>query len=342
MIPRFRPMSTLSSSAIVAALAVATAPLLYGQENARTRAGSRAKVIEELVQVRSEDGITNGGALFLPANDSAKSVAVIWIHGNGVNFYYPTYVEIARELAAHGYATLTANTRMHDLGTIAGFRGETRIRGGAYWGLPSDQKRDLSAWIDFAGSRGFKRVVLVGHSAGASAVQSYQAQTQDRRVVGIVLASGRFQPGTTVPDSEMLALATRRVAENLGEDLLRYPNRPRPSFVSAATFLDLANMGQELTDFYGVQTPDPPVKRIRCPIFAWFGTNERDIGTEADLNLLQATLKRLKAGPSRVNTVMIQNADHMYAGEEAQIAQTIVTWIESLALPAPHEPVRFR
>jgi hypothetical protein len=31
-----------------------------------------------------------------------------------------------------------------------------------------------------------------------------------------------------------------------------------------------------------------------------------------------------------VNTVMIQNADHMYTGEEAQVAQTIDQWADSL------------
>jgi hypothetical protein len=30
---------------------------------------------------------------------------------------------------------------------------------------------------------------------------------------------------------------------------------------------------------------------------------------------------------------MIQNADHMYAGEEAQVAQTIATWADTLVLP---------
>ena len=54
------------------------------------------KFPEELVYVRSEDDIVNGGAMFTPPKDSAKPIAVIWIHGWGVNFYYPTYVMIGR------------------------------------------------------------------------------------------------------------------------------------------------------------------------------------------------------------------------------------------------------
>jgi hypothetical protein len=30
---------------------------------------------------------------------------------------------------------------------------------------------------------------------------------------------------------------------------------------------------------------------------------------------------------------MIQHADHMYTGEEAQVAETIATWVDSLVLP---------
>jgi pimeloyl-ACP methyl ester carboxylesterase len=290
---------------------------------------SARKVTEELVHVRTGDGILNGGAVIAPADQSAKPIAVIWIHGSTANFYEPTYVTIARELAARRITTILGNTRMHDLGNVATPPEEKRIRGGAYWGVPSEQVRDLAAWIDFAQQRGFKQVVLVGHSAGAPAVQGYQAVKQDERVIGLVLASGRVQPVTTPPDPDMLRQATQLVADGKGEELLHFPNRPAPSFTSAATFLDLAKDPMR-TDFFGVQTPNPPVTRIHCPILAWFGTKETDIGTAADLELLKSSLKRLSSGPARVDTIMIQNADHMYDGEEAQVAQAIAKWVDTL------------
>jgi pimeloyl-ACP methyl ester carboxylesterase len=267
--------------------------------------------------------------LFSPAKDAAKPIAIIWVHGSGVNFYYPTYVKIGRELAARGFAFIAVNTRMHDLGTVAaGFHGEKRIRGGVYWGRYSDQARDISAWIAFANDRGYKQVVLAGHSAGTTAVQTYQAAKQDSRVAGLVLASGRFQPVTTPTDQEMLAEAARLVAEGRGEELLHYPNRPSPSFVSAATFLDLAQWLPK--DFFGVHTREAPIARIRCPILAWFGTNEPDVGAAADLELLKTSVKRLTAGPERVDTAMIQNADHMYEGHESAVADVLSKWMDTL------------
>src|SRR5260370_20140568 len=54
---------------------------------------------EQIVQVQTKDDIVDSGALFAPPKDVAKPVAVIWIHGWGVNFYSPTYVAISRALA---------------------------------------------------------------------------------------------------------------------------------------------------------------------------------------------------------------------------------------------------
>ena len=113
----------------------------------------------------------------------------------------------------------------------------------------------------------FKKVVLVGHSAGATAVRSYQAQTQDTRVVGVVLASGTVRTDSRVPDPELLAQAKRMIADGGPEDLVQGP------FVSAATFVDIVNTPPERKDFFGIQTPNPRVTRIHCPLLAFFGTN---------------------------------------------------------------------
>jgi pimeloyl-ACP methyl ester carboxylesterase len=318
-------------TAIASAIALLGSAFLVGLGNVQADGKETAgKFTEELVFARTEDGITNGGAIFAPPKDSAKPIAVIWFHGNGVNFYYPTYVKIGRALAERGYTCITANTRMHDLGTIAGWRGEKRIRGGGYWGVYSEQVRDISAWIDFAKVRGFQKVVLAGHSAGSTAVRAYQAAQQDQRVVGIVQASGAVKVTGKPKDPELLKQAAQLMADGRGEDLLRFPNVPVPSFVSAATYLDLAKNDAEMRDFFGVDLPNPPVSRVHCPMLVWFGTKEPDIGTVADLELLKTAVKRLSSGPSRVDTIMLQNADHMYNGEEAQVAQTIAKWAETL------------
>ena len=82
-----------------------------------------------------------------------------------------------------------------------------------------------------------------------------------------------------------------------------------------------------------MQTEKPGVTRVQCPLLAFFGTRE-DVGNQADLDLLASAIKRQSSGPSRVSTAMIQRADHMYTGEEGQVAQTIAAWADTLVAPA--------
>ena len=324
--PRLRPRR-----AVTAALALIMTALLAWPGCAHK--DIPPKFPEELVHVRSKDDIVNGGAMFSPPKQVAKPIAIIWIHGWGVNFYCPSYVNIGRALAEQGYTCITANTRMHDLGNVAGYRLGKRIRAGGYWGVATDEVRDLAAWIDFASDQGFKQVVLVGHSAGWAAVRYYQAEKQDARVVGVVLASGAVRAETRPTDPEQLAQATQLMAKGEGDSLIRDPKRSFPSYISAATFMDIANSPPEYKDFFGVQTPNPAVTRVRCPLLAFFGTKEAEVGTEADLERLKACIQKQPSGPRRVDTAMIQHADHMYEGEEAQVARTIAQWADTLTGP---------
>jgi pimeloyl-ACP methyl ester carboxylesterase len=229
---------------------------------------------------------------------------------------------------------------MHDIGNVAGYRNGRRLRGGGYWGVRSEAVRDIAAWIDFAGERGFDKVILVGHSAGWAIVRAYQAEKQDGRVVGVVLASSAVRAYTPPADpnqkaeaSRQLAEATRLVAEGRGEDLQRIPNRQFRAFMCAATFLDDANTPVDYGDFFGEKTANPAATRLRCPLLAFFGTREPDIGTEADLELIKSCIQRQPSGPRSVVTVMIRGADHMYSGEEDQVAPTITTWADNLVHP---------
>jgi hypothetical protein len=71
--------------------------------------------------------------------------------GWGANFYTPSYVGIGRALAQRGFATISVNTRMHDIGNVEKYTLlEKRVRGGGYWGVTSEDGRDIAAWIDYA------------------------------------------------------------------------------------------------------------------------------------------------------------------------------------------------
>jgi hypothetical protein len=133
-------------------------------------------------------------------------------------------------------------------------------------------------------------------------------------------------PPREVPASPRLKTASEMVAGGRGQDFL-------PDLrLSAATFLDYARIPDEVWDFYGTRTStsNPAIIRIRCPLFAWFGSNEPEIGTAADLDRLKALVARHTEGPSRIDTRIVEGADHLYVGQEAQIAKILTSWIDHL------------
>ncbi len=201
--------------------------------------------------------------------------------------------------------------------------GAKRSRGGSYWGIPSEEVRDIAAWIDFAEGLGFKQVVLVGHSAGANAVREYQAQTQDPRVAGVVLASGDVRPDTRVPPAEWVSKAKQLIADGQPEELVQGP------FLSAATFLDILNRPPEFKDCFGALSTNAGITRVQCPLLVLLGTKE-DVGNEADLERIKSSIKRLSTRPKSRGYCSDPGPDHMYDGQEDHVAQVIASWADSL------------
>jgi pimeloyl-ACP methyl ester carboxylesterase len=314
----------------VGAILVALVAFFFGLKTTFHPENQKAgKFPEQLVYVRSADDVVEGGVLFTSASSPLTPLAIIWVHGWGANFYTPSYVGIGRGLAERGFPTISVNTRMHDIGNVEKYTllGK-RVRGGGYWGVTSEDARDISAWIDYARQLGYSRVVLVGHSAGWASVARYQADSQDPRVAGLVFASPGVGYSPQPDDPQLLAQAKKLVDEGAGDDLIRLSHRSTASFVSAATELDIANTPRQYKDFFGTQTSDAAITRVTCPVLAFFGSKD-DIGGEKDLALLTSSVRRLAHGPARVDTAMIANGNHEYVGEEAQVAQVITRWIQT-------------
>ncbi len=288
------------------------------------------KFPEQLVYARSADDVVSAGVMFTAPRIVAKPIAILWVHGWGANFYAPGYVGTARALAGQGFTTISVNTRMHDLGNVEKYDAfGKRVRGGGYWGVTSEDSRDIVAWIGYAQKIGFDRVVLVGHSAGWASVLRYEADSGDSRVAGMVLASGMIGVAAE-NDPELVAQARKLVAAGAGDELLRLPNRDFPSYISAATYLDGDGAPASSRDLTGT-TPGSPLTRLKCPILAFFGTSG-DIAGKKELDGLKTAIERFPGAP-RVETTMIVNGNHEYDGEEGQVAEKMARWLKAEVVP---------
>lgn len=284
---------------------------------------------EELVYTSSEDGFLLEGVAIRPAGAEPYPVGVVWIHGNAGRFYDYPYVAVGRAMAAAGYLFISANTRGHDIATAlwrasgnqpAPWQSPQAMPtgGGSAWERLDEAPRDLAAWVDLALSLGAQSVALAGHSSGAQRVVLYQAERQDARVAGLVLASPDLRG--YIPPGELEA-AQRLIAE--GHELEVTPAQPfAPWYRQSAQ--TVAGKAAILSRLLQTDEGEPTIAAIRSPILAFFGTTER--GSEATLAAI-----RQNATAARVEIEAIEGADHVYSGHESDVAEVITRWVATLA-----------
>ncbi len=95
------------------------------------------------------------------------------IHGSVGNYLTGVPRRISFGLASAGFTVLSANTRMANYGVIFG------------GGLMHRTPLDIDAALALLRRRGFKRIVLLGFSMGATMVTHYQALRRPADVVGV-------------------------------------------------------------------------------------------------------------------------------------------------------------
>jgi pimeloyl-ACP methyl ester carboxylesterase len=275
---------------------------------------------EELAYVDREDGLALEGAIIRPVGVPLKKVAVVWIHGNTSRFYDLPYVQVGREMAAHGYTFITANTHGHDVVSVIWDDKGGSTPGGACWERFDEIPLDIAAWVALAVEDGAEGVVLAGHSFGANKAAYYQAMRQDPHVVGVVCASGDVKWRA---DAERVDMAEKMEAEGRDDEV-----RPQLEVswyrMSAKTFLSRARIAQHVLTS---EERTPHIAQIECPILAIYGTEEEWCGTQSDLDEIKAGA----VAASRVDTRMIEGADHVYWGKADKAAEIISEWIDEVA-----------
>jgi pimeloyl-ACP methyl ester carboxylesterase len=263
-------------------------------------------MLAELITLETTDGLTHYGALYGPTAAGRRSLAVVMVHGMTGSFIGEIESALPPMLSRAGYACLVANNRGR------GFLGTATERfAGA---LP-----DVGACIDFMAARGFEHIALLGHSRGGIKVAYYMAQRHDPRVIALVLLSPADslrtiaeQFGPMQGGKRWLSRVRVMVAEGRGEEILTCSEWPY--LLSAASLLDSYNAQGDVVS--------ENLKSIRVPVFAACGEKEIDWCT---------VVAHLTANPPSGYTVyVIPNADHVYTGEEAELARRLVAWLDAI------------
>jgi pimeloyl-ACP methyl ester carboxylesterase len=271
--------------------------------------------VEELIDTYAADGVALEGVLYPATSD----LALVYIHGVSGSVFRPTHVRIARALQSAGWTVVAGNNRGTGLATPLLQPDGSRRLGGSWYERLADSVSDIAAWMDVAASRGAGRIALFGHSLGATKVVLYASDRRDDRLAGVVLASGSFNFTGQFAEHEGFAEASRAVEQNRPNELIEYgpPTGPTLGLSSAGTFVDRAS---------GIADPwaEPSrFRRIACPVLAFYGSD--DIGGPQDLERIRQHVSVPFTGS------IVDGANHMYAGHEADVAAIVAAWLRSLA-----------
>lgn len=281
----------------------------------------------ELVEIRTSDDVPHGGALAKAKamGGTRRFDAVLMMHGAAGAFFEPFYRNFSTALVDRGVATLRANNRGHDV--INRGNGRGRLLGMALEAI-EDCTTDWDAWIGFLAGRGYKRILLFGHSLGAVKSAYYLATQPDERVTGCVLASPphlnteRMLASERGPEFAAIIERAKALVAAGKPDELMPTTFPRNSFSGAQAYLSKYASGAKF------DVLELAVK-IPCPVLALTGENELVDANFRDHPAGYAAASKRKRD---LDFVVVPNGDHYYTLAQTFAIDHLLAWIDRESL----------
>lgn len=287
-----------------------------------------------LNRIQTKDGIELVGLLYEPEIVTKK--ILVYIHGMAGNFYENKFLDfIARTLTDNGTAFFTFNNRgceyIKDLAKIEeGKRNFVRI--GDTYEKFEDCLLDIEAGIDFAEEKEFSEIHLAGHSLGGPKIAYYASQTKDARLKSLVFVSPADMVGLAEADKDFerdITTATKMIAEGRGEEIMPFLIWGE-NYLTANTFLSLSAEDSKVSVFslYDPENKLSVLGQITIPTIIIMG--KTDSATVVPVDELMTRVKSAMMFSSRIETVILGDAGHIYIGYEEQLAAAINTWLQKI------------
>ena len=273
----------------------------------------------ELVSIPTDTQPLDGA--FYEPEGGARTGAVMFFHGNTMNFYVGAPRFLPPVLTQLGFACLAFNRRGHDI--LSTFNSRIAV-GGAFQSTAEAMadNRYAAKWLAM---RGFEHPVVIGHSNGGMLGVRHVADHPLTPAL-VLLSAGRggvrsVSGGTEKlfagdRQEELTAQAQALVKAGRGRELMLMPGWWY--VISAESFLDrLATV----PDTIGL------APQIKCPALCIRGDKE-------DRDRYPAEEFQARAGgPCEVQ--IVPNCDHFYNGREHTIQALVSSWLERTLSLAP-------
>jgi pimeloyl-ACP methyl ester carboxylesterase len=286
-----------------------------------------AGIAVSLARLRTRDGVWLDGVVAEPRR--RRGTALVWVHGLGSVFSsgQPLIRALSAGLNGAGIGYFKFNTRGHDVVARSG-----RSLAGAAFERFGQSVEDIRAVIAFAAGRGFRRIVLAGHSTGANKALHYASRVRDRRLAALALLG---------PVSDIAGEARRIGAAELrrrvatAERLARRDPLalvPRAwGFRGARRYVSLYKPGMA-EDVFPYHRPDArwtALRSVRVPVAAILGGRDEYLDRPA-----AAVIDAFRRHPPRARSftgVVVPGANHGFAGRERELTEVVLRWIQEEA-----------
>jgi pimeloyl-ACP methyl ester carboxylesterase len=252
------------------------------------------------------------GAYYTP--DGPIKGAVMYCHGNQMNFYVGAARFLAPHITALGYAFLAFNRRGHD--SVSTFNSREPV-GGAYQTVAEGiEDNELAA--AFLAEQGVKHPIVIGHSNGGVLASEHVRRHPETAALVLLSAHAggnrRANPSAsryTINEKteELIKQAQSLIASGKPRQLMLLPTWWY--VISAETFLDRLTNVPDLVE---------NARSIRCPVLFVRGDQESPVNYPAE---------QFKANCSTpCEVVIIPNCDHFYVGAEQTVATAVAEWFK--------------
>lgn len=285
-----------------------------------------------IVKVTTKDGFILHGYLAEPERKS--DTIVIHMHGSAGNFYqsnfYPYLFTMARVI---NIAFLTTNSRGSGVYEV---EKNTKNRGVAIE-IFEECLLDIDAWIEFALSKGYKKIILEGHSFGTNKIQYYALNGEYKdQVIALILLGFTDSYGGQLEYLERVQMKNEDVLKEadsliqsgkpfqlLSEPLINWGELPQ----SAQSYKNFMTPGSELSKILPLREAENLLnfKKIQIPVLGIVG--DRD---ECTVILPGESVRLLNKENKNAQCFMIENCNHSYQEKEGEMIKLVKAFIEKI------------
>ncbi len=190
---------------------------------------------------------------------------------------------------------------------------------------------DIDAWITWAQSKGYTKIILSGHSLGCSKILNYYINSLNKSISGLIMISPPDMMGFKLFGEDKV-FADRNLQK--AEDLFRnglgktyLDDELENTLLSANSYLSLMdNPKCNFFHYHDTVSAYPELAQVDIPLFVCCGTNDLAITTtstpEYSMSVFNNNCK------SKVDTKIYQDADHSFNCGTGQLFEDIYTFVK--------------